>query len=110
MPGSWAAGACTPRAGLPVPPACCTTSDAFPPPFPRLSHAFLTRFSAAPQAEDLVELTKELQLLHVTKEFQQAAKNGAVRDVSKDIAMLHKLIANKHETHAKKVRGAAGGV
>lgn len=56
-----------------------------------------------PQAEDLGELTKELQLLHVTKEFQQAAKNGRVRDVTKDIIMLHKLIKNKTENQEKKV-------
>jgi hypothetical protein len=39
----------------------------------------------------------------VTKEFQQTAKNGTVRDVGREIEMLERLIANKKRRHAEKV-------
>ncbi len=62
------------------------------------------------QAEDAAALTRELQLLHVTKEFQQllkaggqAAAAGSAASRHAEAASLEALLRSRDQLHARRV-------
>jgi hypothetical protein len=66
-----------------------------------------------PQAEDVAALTRELQLLHVTKEFQQLIKGGAAAAAGAstsvrrhaEAASLEGLLRSREQLHARRLAG-----
>lgn len=55
------------------------------------------------QAEDVLGLTKELQLLHVTKGFQEMIKAGHQKVNTKEISNMEALLKAREALHAKKL-------